>query len=313
MADDIRAFRLLDVEKLENNAATIAEVLFQLPARAVGTLFTISPGGGWISFADPAKLATDAVKNLPPTATDAKAAALRFFAERRAAMITNCNYLESGLPSLIPLDDHLGEPAIFLIPHPRKRQFDHWLCRFGLEIRSSDDIHQPQAEILGAGVDLRIGDGGEVIAATWRWRPPVETRSRPRLAPPERARRIVYKFNDEAARQTFLAPYYEVVDGEDVALVPASDRSLRCVITGGNGKLFAAVDGGTGDYSYTWGRIAVTSFPPVIEILRSTGSEADFGIEAGDVLLHIRDNGSDAVIQLRRAIYPTMFGPDVLL
>jgi hypothetical protein len=321
--DGIRTFTLLETEKLEKHAATIAEVLFRLPAAAVGTKFTVSRGGGWISFADRSKLWSEAKKqSLPHKQTDARVAALRFFAARREAMTASRPFIESQLPSLIPPDDWLTDAAIDPIPHPRKPQFDHWLCRFGVSVRCSDDVDEPRAEVLGAGIDLRIGDDGEVIAADWRWRPAIDPRTRPRSPKPEGARRIIYRFNDQATRQTFLAPYYEVVEGEDVRLVPASDRSLSCNVLSSEGPgpvtLLAIASGGSGNYAYTWGRIAIAAFPPVIELLSAARnvrvdlsggrsmvvSQVDFGAEAGDVLLHVADNTTGAVIQLRRAIYP---------
>jgi hypothetical protein len=322
--DRIRVFRLLDVGTLENEAATIAQALFGLPPDAVGTLFTVSQSGGWISFTDRAQLFSNRAKRLPKE-REAREAALRFLAERREAMAASPCYRESELPLLIPPAGVLTDPVIVPVQHPRLALRDHWLCRFGIEVRCSDDLQEEKAEVLGAGVDLRIGEGGAVIAAVWRWRPEVEIRSRPRRPAPEGARRVVYRYNDEAGRQTFLAPYYEVIDEHDVLLAPASDCSLICNVLTGNGKLLAAVDGGTGDYSFTWARIAPASFPPAIEPLASTDrilelgggrramvSEADFGSAAADVLLQVRDNRSDAVIQLRRAIYPTLAAAKVL-
>jgi hypothetical protein len=326
MDDVIRTFSLLEVEKLEKHAATIADALFRLPPAAVGTKFTISRGGGWISFAEPAKLWSEGKKqSLPSTEGDARVAALRFFDGRREAMKTSRAFIESGLPSLIPPQDWLTKPGVFPIPHPRRRQFDHWICRFGISLRCSDVAREPRAEVLGAGIDLRLGDGGEVIAADWRWRPAVNPYPRPRLARPEGARRIVYQFNDEAARQMFLAPYYEVLDGEDVRLVPASDRSLACNIMSSEGAgsvtLVAVASGGSGNYAYTWGRIAVAAFPPVIELLSGATdlhldvdggptivSQVEFGAQAGDVLLHVVDRATGAVIQMRHAIYPLASG-----
>jgi hypothetical protein len=254
---------------------------------------------------------------------------LRFFAERRETMETSRKFIESGLPSLIPPEDWLTNAGIFPIPHPRKKQFDHWLCRFGISIRCSDDVDEPKAEVLGAGIDLRIGDDGDVIAADWRWRPASDQRSRPRSPRPDGAARVVYRFNDQAARQTLLAPYYEVVEGEDARLVPASDRSLACNIIRSEGAgpvtLLAVASGGSGNYAYTWGRITVASFPPAIELLSGASdarvdveggrsivvSQIEFGADAGDVLLHVADNATGAVIQLRRAIYP--IAPDAEL
>lgn len=321
--DGIRTFTLLETGELEKHARVIAEILFRVPANAVGTALMISRGGGWISFADRSKLRTESRKHsLPLTVAAARDAARHFFADRREAMETSRMFRESGLPSLIPPRDWLAEPAVIAIPHPRKQQVDHWLCRFGIRIRCSDDRDEPRAEVLGAGIDLRIGDRGEVIGAHWRWRPAINPRTRPRLARPEEARRIVYRFNDQPARQTFLAPYYEIAEGEHSHLVPASDRSLACDIlfsdAPGPVTLRAVASGGSGDYAYTWGRIPIAAFPPVIELLSgaidrrvdagggrsAVISEIEFGAEAGDVLLHVADRVSGAVIQLRRAVYP---------
>jgi len=295
-----------------------------LPPSAVGTAFTISRAGGWIAFVNRRKLGPETDRQVrPDQPAEAREAALRFFAARREAMRQSRAFIDSGLPSLIPPDDWLTEAAFEPIPHRRKPQFDHWLCRFGISVRCSDDVDEPRAEVLGAGIDLRIDADGEVIAADWRWRPTVDQRSRPRLEEPHHDYRIVYRFNDQAARQTFLAPYYEVAEGgHHVEVLPASDRSLTCKIMSSEGagpvRLLAVASGGSGDYAYTWGRIAVAAFPPVIELLSGTtsvrvevtgdrpsvASHVEFGTEAGDVLLHVADNSTGAEIQMRQAIYP---------
>lgn len=320
----VRVYPLVDGDELRKLAPTIASTLFRLPASVVGgDVFSIAPGSGFLSYADTAKLWSDLPKPaLPKNAQEANNAAMAFVA-RATRDLERAN-----VTAVLPPASALLQLQTTRVRHPSEAHVDHWLCRFAVTLRPSDSFDEPLAPVAGAGVDVRIGDRGEVIGLTSRWTALRGHRTRTRLHLPAAARdaatpaRLVYRLNDEAARQAFLAPYWLVADGHHSAFFPASDHSLTCDIlqsTGSDGITLTAVTaGGSGTYEYTWGRAMVLQFPPRIEPLGGTTQRLQIGarettvssvsIDATvcDVLLDVVDAVTGARVQLRRSIYPLM-------
>ena len=333
----VRVYTMVEADELLRLGPEIATALFRLPASVVGgEVFSIARGSGFLYYADPAKLWTDLAKRaLPRTETAARAAALAFVARAARDVAADPCLAEANLPEVLPPVDSLLHLLTTRVRNPANGESDHWLCRFAVTIRPSDSLDEPAAPVAGAGLDLRIGDRGEVIGLTSRWVPLRDHRTRPRRHLPQHlphdhdqapAARLVYRLNDEAARQTLLAPYWLVADGHHQVFFPASDRSLLCEILQSPGEekitLTAITAGGTGAYEYTWGCAMVTQFPPRIEPIiggttrklrlgtqETTVSSVSIDATVCDVLLDVLDTLSGARVQLRRSIYPLMTIP----
>jgi hypothetical protein len=322
----IRVYAHVDVDELRKLAPVIASLLFR---GAADENFSISPGSGWLHYSDPERIRGDVPPaNVPAREADARNAALAFLVRAEQAMAGDGRLRGLGAKSILPpVDDLL---PIQTTPVRRETgELDHWVVRFLVSIRASDSLREPAAAVAGAGVDVRIGERGNVIALTSRWTPLREGSSmrRRRLHVPERIEgareaRLVYRLGDEAMRQSLLAPYWLVGAGHHAMFFPASDCSLICDVLQTTEHdsitLTAVTAGGSGSYEYQWGYAPVLESPPRIELIPANTRRLSFGRTSTtvssvtvkksvcDVLIDVRDLSTGASAQFRRSIYPLL-------
>jgi hypothetical protein len=308
--ETITVYELIDADRLVENATRIGELLFRMPRGGVGRSFAVSPICGWLLYSDHTQLRRSRRKRrLPDDAAAARAAARRFLAAA-AAQAPALRAL--GLPPLFPAQ--LEDAETTLVFHPRLPQVDHWLCRLTphLSTRTADNESVP---VIGSSIDLRIGELGEVIGLSSRWRPCVRGLSRPATAHPERAGvgathsqppQQVYLLAGQNAPQRFLAPYWIETGEEHPGLIPASDCSLLATIVelerADGVELWAAVAGGSGQYDLSW---ATWSLLLPQDGFRELGSTLSVFVPLGvhNVALNVQDRATGAITQTQSTVY----------
>ena len=164
--------------------------------------------------------------------------------------------------------------------------WDHWLVRSRpqLPLSSAGEV----AEVFGAAVDVRIGPGGAIIGYLCRWRPVLPERVEVALTPapepaPEgagngasgeaggegggrqtEARPPLYVLEGEATPQFYLSPYYPSEGDDDLILSSACELSLVVNVVPYSQEdptqYAALVQGGSGQYRFDWGALALAEF-----------------------------------------------------
>ena len=161
--------------------------------------------------------------------------------------------------------------------------WDHWLVRSRpqLPLSSGGEV----AEVFGATVDVRVGPTGAIVGYLCRWRPVLPERVEVALAPPppegaengasgggggegggqEGERRPpIYLLEGEGTPQFYLSPYYPGEDDDDLILASACEVSLVANVVPYSNEdptqYAAVVQGGSGQYRFDWGTMALAEF-----------------------------------------------------
>jgi hypothetical protein len=162
----------------------------------------------------------------------------------------------------------------------------HWLvrCRPRLPLSPGGEV----AEVFGAAVEVRIGPAGAIVGYLCRWRPVLPERVEVALSPPPEeasegeesaasagsggeagggsgeAPPPLYVLEGENAPQFYLSPYYPREDDDDLVLASACELSLVVTVvpySQENPSQYAAiVRGGSGQYRFDWGTMALAEF-----------------------------------------------------
>jgi hypothetical protein len=154
--------------------------------------------------------------------------------------------------------------------------YDHWLCRF--EPMLGVGTGQPLVPVIGAALDVRVGEAGAIIGFTLRWRA-LNGRMR-RVAQQSPALRLighaeghshadedasgdgappplVFVLEGEGIPQLRLSPFYRHEGGHAISFASACRLSLTVDLWGypaqGGMRLRAFASGGSGHYAYEWG------------------------------------------------------------
>lgn len=318
--ETIRVYRLADPAPLVERRAAIAEALFpdvrgDGPRRAL----RVAPATGALAYLDRSELwKPGARRALPPhgeAATKAASDFLRGAIERLARA--------PGLERLAPLPDRAEPISARGVVHREGGRIDHWLCVFGVSLYPSAKA-RTAARVMGAALEVRVGDEGKIIGLVSRWRPlareaPIERRFEPvpaNLAP----RELVYRAIGAAGEPALLAPYHfgrdeEEDDGGD--FYPASDRSLVAEIiqrpSSGGVSVGCVVAGGSDDIEFRWsyweptavferGRQSLPSVPVRLgDRVAASRARLPRGVYA--LVVDIRDRRSGASLQIERMIF----------
>jgi hypothetical protein len=231
----------------------------------------ISEGSAWLVYRMPDELMTRADPVLP-----SRADAVRIAREALAMLERECSPRNErwrntvGNASLFPPIRELSEAALAAIPRPDGSTYDHWLYRLSPTL-TLDGAGRRRALVLGAQVEVRVGNRGQVIGVNSRWHPlsgaikyvPIT----PFAAPPSESDDddtasqeplIQYVLDGEDAQQYYLSPYYARVEEHTLGLYSASSWSLTVDIGRvrqgtSTMTLVALAEGGSGDYAYHWG------------------------------------------------------------
>jgi hypothetical protein len=295
----------------------------------------VSESSGWIGYFDRAQLWQKRTALLPPRAADARRIAEEFL--RRLGTAARAVPALQGVAFLPP---RLEPTEVVLVPHPQETGWDHWLYRAQPLLRLDD---RKDAAILGAQIEVRIGDYGQVISYRARYSPITAERVTTELVPfdpemvdeehhgehrEEPERPVVYMQDGDAIPQYYVAPYYLVNDGHSLRLSSASEWSL--VVEFGvtqeeeATRVTAVVAGGSGDYAFDWGMYPIDTFEEGYRGLGSgsrdertdhagrsiTTSSVSIPIGASVVLVNVRDQQTGAFKHHQQSVFSSPFASD---
>jgi hypothetical protein len=249
----------------------ITQIIFEtlkITNRA-GQRVSVSAASGAVEYVNTEQLwRTGPPPSLPP-AEEARKAAETFLRALRTAFSgggrTPLPERLAGMllvPPLKPVD-------IVLVPSRERPVGDHWLYRAQPQLSLLRDERR-MADVIGALVEVCIGEGGQVIAFRSQWRPVTAERVYADLAhlpqvddhshsagqrnapPPD----LVYVLDGENLPQFYLSPYYRVIESEHFNMVSASKYSLTVAFsvheTQEGTRITAIPEGGSGQYAYQW-------------------------------------------------------------
>jgi hypothetical protein len=293
----------------------------------------VSAWSGWIRYVDQQLLWGGKPADLPP----------REQAQRRAE-----DWLRAFAKQLAPGGRQLPDAIAALAICPANFRpmelvavartdggFDHWLYRAEPQVRSGRG--QGLAPVIGAALEVRVGDGGRIVSFTARWRATTGGQvTSPRTPPrpptlqsghhdarpghhghqPEVVQELAYMLDGEVAPQPYLSPYYLNNTGHALSVASACPMSLTIDLIGrnvGDGtELLALIAGGSGDYRCEWGLTPLAD-PFELERLgegRPGESIGDLGtskvvvpVGAYLVFLEAHDRATGAVKHAQRHVY----------
>lgn len=332
--NELRIYQLLEPGVLASFRDAIRQVLFGPSENSAGVQFNISPISGWLYYAEHTKLYQNKTPALLPrdragirqAATDW----LRMYQERYLRAHQPGSPLEN-LPTVIPGIMRLVqiEPAF----RSQSMIVDHWLVRFGIYLRVTGEYGQNSVRVLGAGLDLRIGNSGRVIGLSLRWRPVTSSRSVPWITP-ERAEQdslgghtheensksghdaltpdqLVYELQGESNYQTHLCPFYCQSSGHHQEMIPATPQStvvrFQQTVLENSVDVEARIIGGSGQFDLNWSHWKPTD--PAGDYHEQSGGTL-YRLPGGvhNLLLIARDRASGQVIQRQETIYAATEG-----
>jgi hypothetical protein len=262
--------------------------------------FALSPASGCFRFFDVARLWKNGNGGgLPKTAADAAKTAIDYFkaANREALRYrTAMKLAASEYPNPFPVDalKHVASKPVYAhgasVP-------DHWLSLWmaWLPVKgppAAPDDATITAPVYGAGVEVRIGAGGQVLGLvstlrTWTGRAAVDA-----FEPPPRADGttpdLLFFMEGSGEPQRFIAPFFRDDDSPEaedhgIALRPACVYSLiaRIGVTmrPGSTVLTALLMDGSGEFAQVAGngKYAVSWFCQRLDTIKSTLAADDGG------------------------------------
>ncbi len=160
---------------------------------------------------------------------------------------------------------------LLAVAAPGQRRWDHWLYRTQPQLTPAPGARA--LPVFGAQLEVRIGDGGQVIGFHARWRPLSGATRAARVtawtAPtdghghdhdgPAAAHRppaMAYVLEGAAVPQQYLAPYYLVTAGHHFQFASASEMSLLVGLSFDDDETSTGVTcdvaGGSGQFEFRW-------------------------------------------------------------
>jgi len=302
--------------------------------------FWVSASSGWMFYTDTQRVWRKDGQTAPVrTGADAKTKAEAFIKRFKAALDERAAQPSSPLanlvivPPLTPLD-----PVI--VPRVGKTGWDHWLYRAQPQLARDFNA---KLDVLGSGIDIRIGDAGAIISFAWRWRPLTGERTTATATTLANAitktaddkgntfeNRQVYVLDGDGIPQYYLSPYHIVNVENEYVLAPASNFSLAVAYgviarDDGSSDVTAVVSGGSGRYEFAWAtytyddpwlergiRELDSSEDEIKDDLdtRITTSTTNVPAGAGVVMVHVRDRVTGAFKHDQQPLfgYPTILG-----
>lgn len=321
-------YHLVDPAELVSVGELIREDLFQLPNARGDHSFSVSPMSSWITFRNDSQVQSEKRKRgLPRSEREAERAAhgyLRGIALRQQSLRRKAKAW-IGIPDLIPrsLKPLTVAPVLSRFHQGR---LDHWLCRYAIFLPLQTAYRERNVPLLGAGLDLRVGENGQVEAFSLRWRPIRKRTSLQEIAaldieplplahshhshaekPPTQDSSLVYVSAGESHLQTHLAPFYSHSEGHHVHFTPATAQStmvrFQYRIEERGIQVQPIVAGGSGDFNYDWA--SWDMFDPLGHGLIERGTNANCQLEFGVhcLLLTLTDAISRQVVQYQEIVY----------
>jgi hypothetical protein len=308
------AYRLIDANVFRENASVLGETLFPGSSADADQTFGVSPLSGWISYADDRELFKDRqFQTLAATAEEARSIAAKFIAAANARVAASDTLRQAGVPP--PFPSRLSQAGTTLMWRHGQHQPDHWLCRYQISLLSSHGFGAEAAPLWGAGLDVRVGNGGRVVGLSLRFRAPSGTLESEQIDPPSHdqhddrqtaAATIVYRSEGEAALQTHYLPYYVSGTGHHSGFAAASKLSFGTGILESfdneGADLSAIVEGGSGSFDFEWGYWRVDD-----EVLAFVDAGRSDSIRVGvgiyNVILNTTDRRTGVAMQTQSTVY----------
>ncbi len=327
--------KLLDISFLKGKTKQLSQLLFDLPnggRNPEDFSFNISSVSGWINYKNKAELFKNPnYRRLPTTEGEVERLAKVFINDANKAFfkfVTEQADTKEVPKVIFPNVNSLRTGTITVVVNPSTLEPDHWLCKFQIYLEAGTNGSVP---VIGAGIDVRIGNDGKVIALTSHWRP-LKRRSSIEIIPlteellegdghnhthgnssrQERSENITpilcYKLEGESTYQTHLCPYWMIPNGHHFTYYPASQASLVIDIRQGshsNGvDLYAVTLGGSGgnNYDYAWASWSIYDWENSYKELGNAQS-CQLGIGAHNVILTVIDRRTKVATQIQKSIY----------
>jgi hypothetical protein len=326
--------KLSDISLLKNKEQQLSQLLFELPDNGRSPekyIFNISSISGWLQYSNKEELFRNTnYRRLATSEGDVEKRAKEFLNNANKdffRFISEQPNKKQNPKVLFPNVNSLRTGTITLVVNPKTLEPDHWLCKFQVYLESGI---QGSIPVIGAGIDLRIGNDGKVIALTSHWRP-LKRRSSVEILPLEKEQLkndghshthghssntndeevkpiLCYKLEGESTYQTHLCPYWMIPDGHHFTYYPASKESLVIDIFQKhhpNGvDLYAGILGGSGDnnYDFAWASWDVYDWENSYQDL-GNASSCQLGIGAHNVVLTVTDRRTRVGTQIQKSIY----------
>jgi hypothetical protein len=293
--EKVRVYDLVNPGLLKAHEADLKWLFFDVVGGrpdALGTTFSVSPVSGWIYFEDGRNIRSNAVRMLlPQDQSKAKAIADQFLSDLHAALADNKKYpflKELADVEILPSQAKVIEASA--VVGSNGSDAEHWIVRCEVALRGYKDMRD-KLVVQGSQIEIRLGDHGQVVGFCSRWTPVSRTIRYADFIPYQdkdghahdasgqdndghahssEGKQVglpevhqVYCLKGDGVPQFYLAPYHSVLDGHHSKLSPASTLSLELRFNQFHSKeemvIEAAVDGGSGDFSYHWGHYQLES------------------------------------------------------
>jgi len=278
----------------------------------------VDPRSGWISVVARDQI-VDRQRPTLVTADDARRRAEKFLLDLAGSLAPSP---DQPLVFMPPLPSSPVELA--LVPHASRPEWNHWIYRTIPQLPTARGA--PPAPVIGSAIEIRIGDGGQIIGYHARWRPTTgerrscEQAALPAAEPKRAAPRPVYVLDGLNVPQHYLALHYLVDEGADFELVSGCSLALTVELeladTETTTRVRAIASGGTGNYAYSWARYAMSDpFAGIEELGAGTLERGDSGTSstielakgAPIVMVHVVDLATGAFKHYQQLVVSSPF------
>lgn len=274
------AYVLADSDAIAGGTSTVENALYHFfgKARRSPLSVNVNPGSGWISV-----LARDQiVDRRRPTlvsANDAQVIAESFLLGLAEALKPSEALPLSFMPPIAASPVELA-----VVPHASRSEWNHWIYRTQPQLPVSRGGGET-APVFGSAIEVRIGDGGQLIGYHARWRPTTGTllsatrSTMPAIEPRRPPPKPVYVLEGTNVPQMYLSLHYLVDHGAHHGLVSGCSLALTVEFelsdTETTTRIRAIPSGGTGKYAFAWGAYSITEPFDGVELLGSGTTDAD--------------------------------------
>lgn len=273
----IRVFELYPIEKIVGLKAAIQKTIFgdEYKIDNENLLFSISNSSGWMNFSDHTQLWQSENSNyLAKNKIEIEKVAETFLDNINAKIIDFNVANNSYLPSFFPGKISRKLSKCYAVKHRNGSWIDHWLCIYQIFLQGGINTSS-KSLVYGMSLDIRIGKNNKIIGFSSKWRPNCKIIYTDLFLPDQseshhsetsstidqshidgKANTLIYLFDGDSVKQSFLSPYYCNGHGHHLQITSACKFSLDVFIFQINlpdsTKLYAFVSGGSGKYFYNW-------------------------------------------------------------
>jgi hypothetical protein len=340
MADQVRVYALVNPALIAEAQDVIAGALYRVLGISdpAAHEVVVSRSGGWMSYVAKEELWTRRHPPVLPTGDVARQRAERFLAALAAETAPGARSWPENLARVSLLPRLLRPVQLSVVPRADGSAWDHWLYRAQPRL-ALDPSGRRSVPVFGSQVEVRVGDRGQIVSCSARWRPPSGERITVELVPfgpspgehggeghghhGTPAHDLQYVLDGEDIPQHYLAPYYLTSDGHMLRAVSACPYSLTVEfgrVQGAESMLVtAAASGGSGDYvynlaAYDLGRLedGLTELGPgqTLEVENETGTTRIAAVELPNgaymLMVNVRDRSNGAFKHHQQQVVSTL-------